>query len=252
MGAYNDDILFVHIPKCAGTSVKHWMKDNLPGTVLPRDPHPDNPEKYAMPFGHIRLADIEAATGRHPSTWKRILAVVRNPYEREVSQALFWANRYLKGDRHEHDLNTWRHVRGPIFEPDIMRAALNGNKFKWGPEHLDFLSWLVDPSTSFHVWYEQHVVDPQPTRKTYEDYGGFYRYWLELDGEIPATLCLLRQETLADDLRAALEIEGELPIKNHVNYHRDVRDYYTPQAVRVVNKRYEWCFGEGWYEQWLV
>ena len=36
MGAYTDDVLFIHIPKCGGTAVKRYMLDHLQDVRWPR------------------------------------------------------------------------------------------------------------------------------------------------------------------------------------------------------------------------
>ena len=258
MGCYNDEILFIHIPKCAGWTVKNYMKDNLPGVVMPTDPDPENPMIQAMPMGHIRLQDIEAATGRHPSTWEKIVAVVRNPYERELSQALYWATRALKGHRHIHDKTTWKYVREWILREDVASAALESGKvFQWLPEHIDFTGWILDSDTQFHVWYEQHVIDPRKTRKGYSDFGGFYRYWLELDAVMPDNLHIIKQENIAEELPRVLFPERDnfdppppVPTMNKTNYVRATIAYYTPLAARIVDERYRYCFDQGWYKSW--
>lgn len=245
MGCYNQDILFIHIPKCGGWSCKLYLRDNVPGILMPDDP------RSKLPIGHVRLADIERFTGRTPDSFKLILAVVRDPYEREISQACFWATRYLQGARHIHDVVTWQHVRqdGRVM-PDLVQAALTGERFTWGPGHIDMEGFILDRRTQFHVWYEQHVSPgpPPETGKQYEDFGGFYHYWLEADGVIPANVRVVRQEELATEFPALVEPylrnwQAE-PMK-HLNSSAHIGHpllWYTGLACEVVRQRYPWAF----------
>ncbi len=236
MGAYNDTILFIHIPKTAGWSCKTYMKDNLPGVLLPEETLAN------LPIGHVRLQDIEGFTGRSPDSFEKILAVVRNPYEQQLSQWSFWRDRYARGQNHVHDL-----------------CAASFSRLE---------GWLEDPGCDFHIWYEQHMdrpnAEPQVVGKQrYDDFGGFYRFWLTVDGEIPENVQVIRQENLDVEFPLALwpiePLNGReyvtsaaRPAMPHLNTSRhgtDVTKYYTPRAAELVEAKFQWAF-ENYYQPW--
>ena len=242
MGCYNDDVLFIHIPKCAGWSVKKYLQDHLPGILMPDDP------ASKLPIGHVRLQDIERFTGRKPESFAKILAVVRDPYEQQLSQWSFWADRYARGQRHIHD---------------AVAAS-----------YATLTEWLRDPRCDFHCWYHQHVgyrrgqtpaqqeataVTDRPATagvNRYEDFGGIYRYWLSVDGEVPANVEVIRLEEIETALPVAVfgavDPKQEPPVQwlNSSPHRRATREYYTPEAARLVEAKVAWAF-EHYYPKWL-
>ena len=262
MGAYNDDVLFIHIPKTAGWSVKLYMREVLPGMLMPDDP------ASKLPIGHVRLADIERFTGRPPDSWKMIIAVVRNPFAQQLSQMTFWAGRFLRGGRHVHDVATWRHVSEEVVQRELLECALSGFRFQFRPHHLNLTGFVTDPECDFHVWYQQHVgfqpgqsageqeksrpVDlPAPRgANTYADFGGLYWYWLNLDGQLPQNLTILLAEHLDRELPLSLapfagRAPEEMPLVEHHNrsaHAGAVADYYTPVAAEAVRQKAPWAF----------
>jgi hypothetical protein len=254
MGAYNNDILVIHIPKCGGWTAKRFCQHNLPGILMPENP------ASKLPLGHVRLADIQRFTGYAPSHWKRILACVRNPYEQQVSQAAFWAMRHLRGERHIHDVATWRHVSEEIVAKDFHKAAMEGPPFQFAPRHINLTGFVTDPRCDFHVWYQQHIEGPpRPApegHNTYQDYGGMFRYWLEIDGEIPDNVHVMHCENLAEELPAAIAefVDHELPPVPTLNtspWSGQAWEWYTPTAMRAVEEKCPWAF-EHFYEKWTI
>jgi len=242
MGCYNDDVLFIHIPKTGGWSCKQYMRDNLHGVLMPDDP------ESKLPIGHIRLADIHRFTGRDLDTFTLIIAVLRDPYEQQLSQWSFWRDRYARGERHVHDYIAATY-------PTLER-------------------FLSDPRCDFNVWYDQHIgfkagdtpAEQQAAKaeailkssraaNRYELFGGYYRYWLEVDGTIPDNVTICYHERLAADFTAALKpyIDGTpppMPTLNASPSRRKTREYYTPQAAAMVEAKFDWAFNEH-YQKWL-
>lgn len=228
MGAYNDQVLFIHIPKTAGWSCKTYMAEHLEGVILP-----DSPESK-LPIGHIRLQDIEGFTGRAPDSFEKILAVVRNPYEQQLSQWSFWRDRFAKGYSHIHD-----------------RCAAAYARLE---------KWLEDPGCDFHIWYEQHMERPDADppvvgKERYQDFGGFYRFWLTVDGEIPENVQVIRQENLSEEFPAAMHgdstklIYHPMPHLNTSHHDTNAKLYYTPRAAQLVESKFKWAF-ENYYTPW--
>lgn len=239
MGAYNDDVLFVHIPKTGGWSVKQYMKDVLSGLLWPDPSIPGLAEKSKLPIGHIRLADIERFTGRPVDSWKLILAVLRDPYEQQLSQWAFWSDRYARGGRHVHD---------------IVAAA-----------YPTLTEWLEDPRCDFHVWYMQHhgpagLQEENPKgEKRYADFGGCYRFWLEVDGKIPENVTWIDINRIDAELPELLRpfVTGasldpmDIPKRLNSSPHGTKTSvYYTPRAAKLVEDKFAWTFSEGLYPRW--
>lgn len=286
MGVYNQDVLYIHVPKTGGWSVKNYMREVLPDVLMP-----DNPESR-LPIGHVRLADIERFTGRSPDSFRLILAVIRNPYEQQLSQACFWGERYLAHqynclasyfvhgtmpEPHVHDTNTWKHVTEPkqtALRYIQWREHVSGGKFPWQPGDINMLGFASDQSCDFHVWYEQHFGytpgDDEQTqnrrqtdvpnvvgRRLYDDYGGYYPYWLMVDGEIPANVILVSNRDVDSVLPLLLWEHSdyqsiadmpEVPRLNRSSHEHDTADYYEPYweaANKLIQRKFAWYFAEG-------
>lgn len=236
MGVYSDDLLFIHIPKTGGTSAKAWLWEHLPGA---RGQWPgDDPAGGAdrddggLPIGHVPLMDVERFTGRAPDSFQRIVAIIRDPYEQQLSQWMFWRERYAAGQMHPHDIAAARHAR--------------------------IGSWLGDPMSNFHLWYEQTHGERRRldfSRPDAADYGGYYRYWLTVDGRIPPNVTVVHMERMADEWPAAVrgfvpDDAPPLPRRN-VGSRRPypTQAYYTPEAARIVEAKFAWAFSEH-YPRW--
>lgn len=218
MGAYNDDVLFIHVPKCAGWTVKRWLEQVLPGFVLPQK----GPGE--LPQGHTALRDMEQWTGRPPSSYRRIVAVVRNPYEREASEWLYRRDRFARGARH------WF---------DCLAEA-----------HGTLTSFLCDPYSEYHRLNEEQ---PGQTRRmkplakeTYATYGGFWPYWLGIDGEIPSNVYIIRMENLEAELTEAVRPFAKEPLpdipKLNATPHGDLMRYHSWLSIDATEHRYQWAF----------
>lgn len=239
MGAYNDDVLFIHIPKTGGTSFKDYMAANLPGMKIP-DPRDDDWNQTSkLPIGHVPLRDIEAFTGRPLDSWDRIIGIIRNPYRQQVSQWWFWHKRYAEGDQH----------------PNSVHAAM----------HPRIHTWLLEPECDFHIWYEQRfhadspLVKKPPSAVTgYEGWGGYYKYWLTVDEEFPPNLHILKMEELDTTGPAALApyIEGTPPpmIRTNVGERIDWKMVLASNGkaaanvtMEIIESKFRWCFETGQY-----
>lgn len=88
---FTDRILFIHVPKTAGMSVTQFLIDNAPGATLsvPKGHAPAQLDVREIEgLRHERLHEasaILATSGRKLSDFEIILAVIRNPYDLEVS-----------------------------------------------------------------------------------------------------------------------------------------------------------------------
>ena len=237
MGAYNSDVLFIHIPKCGGWSCKQYMMNHLPNVLYPDTKRKEGTDDSKLPIGHVPLRDIPEFVGRPIDSWQRIIAVVRNPYEQQLSQWQFWRNRYAMGHRHAHDI--------------------------WAASCPDMTLWLQGDPCDFHLWYEMELhPDEHRIRGNYADnydgFGGYYHYWLAVDGEIPGNVGLCRFENLEEEFTRAIApfANGDVGEFPHVNATRHNPDkwwkYYRhakqpERAMDLVEAKFAWTFETGLY-----
>jgi hypothetical protein len=113
-----------------------------------------------------------------------------------------------------------------------------------------------------------NFISVMPARRTFRDYileehrdsvmpwlarlYGFYH----LDGAVPPNMRIIRFESLADDLAAALrehgfEFETELPWLNK-SEHAPYASYYDAETEAVVYEQARWLFDEGYSERLAV
>lgn len=89
---FNDRVLFIHVPKTGGMSVSRFLTENLAGpftiSVPPGHNAPSPQVQLIAGKRHERLveaAKLLASFGRKLDDFETILAVIRNPYDLEVS-----------------------------------------------------------------------------------------------------------------------------------------------------------------------
>lgn len=205
--ATQSGLLCLHIPKCAGESVAQY--------ILARcsDAQPMAPPKHHCPLSKID-ADMRKAFGVGVEVFQTIVAVIRDPYSRELSQWNYW----LEENKRRPEV------------PDFKIAACRT------------LEEFIRHPRSNHIAMDHWKAD-----------GDLYRWWLNVDGELPDNLNIIRVSELESELPAATDPfaqrEADIP---HVNRssHGPVRDYYTAGAIEAVNEKYPWTFESGWYDQW--
>lgn len=266
MAVFNDSLLFIHIPKTAGTAVKFWLLKHLPDA---KGQHPEAPETsrdFGYPIGHIPLRQIVdppaawvsrwGAVPRPAESFTKILAIVRDPYEQQASQYWFWLQRGREWlGAHGLDESHAREmaVRGKMHPHDYgaVRAAAD----EGGDAVRGFRLWLTRPRLcDFHIWYEAHY-DPNRGRWR-EDTGiefDHYRTWLLVGGEIPPNVVIVKMEELATAWQPLLAEfvpnPPPLPVVNsHAAGRPPVDELYTPEAARLVEQKFPWTF-ETLYER---
>jgi len=234
MGCYNDDVLYIHIPKTGGTSIKTWLFDHGEGFEGhdSRDPAKDS----VFPIGHIPMRDIERFTGRPLTSWKLILAVLRDPYEQQLSQWVFWRDRYARMMYRGSDGQLYRKTQ-PYHIHDICAAS-----------HPTIETWLADPGSDFRIWYEaRHGNRPNHSTRS-EDLGGYYHWWLTVDGELPGPLQIVDIAEIDEKLPTMLAPHvGEMPPLPRLNKgpgRADPVEYYTPEAAALVERKFSWAFDQ--------
>ncbi len=212
---FNQDILFIHVPKTGGMAITTKLLE-----VLPR------PIYYAVPQGHEgkiedpniiisvgnRHGNLQeakewvASLGRSLDSFKKILVAIRNPYDMEVSRYF-----YLR-------------LGHPWDKGQAQKIALEGDFEKFAIESLYFGRRL----------------------SKIEDY-------FILDEKMPSNLTVLRFENLESDLQTALsevgiEFGSHLPVVNQTK-RSHYREYLTPKAEKAIYQRYQWVFDHGYYDR---
>jgi len=209
---FNENLLFLHVPKTGGMAVSKFLLQALPKplyyTQLER-------ERDAAACGatwiegvrHETLCEAAAIVGRYGWTIQQfplILVGLRNPYELEVSRYAY----LQKG--HQWDAG------------ENQRLAME------------------DGFESFAVHSQNHGGADRPIQN----------YYL-FNSRVPLNLRFLRCERLADELgetmkELSLPQPGQLSHDN-VSDHGEWRSYYTAVAEKAVYRRYKWVFDQGLY-----
>jgi len=79
--------------------------------------------------------------------------------------------------------------------------------------------------------------------------------WYVLNGKMPENLCILRFETLADDLLRVVgrlyRIKRGLPRLNATE-HQNYRRYLTAETETAIYRKFRWLFDSGFYKRQTV
>lgn len=207
-------IAFVHIPKCAGTSIGGnyhapsrqwegcWLDRVIPGWT-----------REGLPNGHQPVRAFPFWTGQPTEFWDKILVPIRNPFEQQLSQYKFWRGR---GKRQA--------AAGMGSHPDDLFAA-----------SVSFEEFVADPRSN----------GPNATcGDRWKASGGVYRWWLsDESGQIPPNVRIIRVEDLPHALCDALDLDpADCPDIPQVNRTEptELADWYTPAAERSVRAKFGW------------
>lgn len=236
---FNDKLLFVHVPKTAGTAITQFLIDNLQGPVTLTQQSQLAEASIRLPVlvraklrlqeimlglgvwyprhvtvmagkRHERLGearDTLASLGRTLEDFRTIIAVVRNPYDLEVSRYHFQRLGY-------------HGVRGVAHGP-AQKLAMEA----------DFETFAI----------RARYAGRNPAQ--IED-------WYEIDGRRPENLRILRFENLEEDLQDALRdlcpVAVRLPRVNATE-HGPYTTYLTARAEDAIYRKYRWLFDNGFY-----
>jgi hypothetical protein len=223
---FNDDLLFLHVPKPGGMSVTRYLLETLPKPLAITHPI-DDPDLHKQEITqldgarHESLAearDMLAALGRDIREFQVVLVGMRNPYDQEVSRYAF-----LRQGHH------WE--LGP--EQDLALAS-------------DFETFALGNCQAGGRWKRYGLEAERARPNEIRDY-------YMLDGVLPSNLKVIRFEHLAADLLgalAALDIVGtpDFPWDNRSD-HQAYATYYTPAAEAAVYDRYRWVFDQSFYDR---
>jgi hypothetical protein len=169
MIVFNKELLFVHNPKTAGTSLLRYLGSALPGPVY-----------YAgvaeIGTNHTSLSRAldysRAKTGNKSGDFKRIISAIRNPYDREISMYIYFRDVLCHSASVSKDLN----------DPEIERIVHKAGQLSF----REYLMWLQHEIGTCDIWRSRY----------------FYR--TENEEPLP-NLRVIKVESLESDLAIALE-----------------------------------------------
>jgi hypothetical protein len=216
---FTKDILFLHMPKTAGSSVTDYLLRVLPqpvhyiyGSVLPHFAEPGIVHVPGSPHYPIEEAgNILRTFGINMEQMPLILAVLRNPYDLVVS--LFcW---FTRSDN----------------------LALDGSESRSPAIRSTFREWVVAAA--------KHPRDPL----------GQSWHYFHLRGTIPPNLRIVRFDSLRVDVNSALEEIGISISSDAVMRHnkRSTREafptYYDSLTEEIVFTKNRWMFERGFFDR---
>lgn len=213
---FNQDLLFLHVPKTGGMAVTKKLLEILPKPIYYALPDGDQDKAHNPPeiiatvgkrHGNLQQAqEWVAEYGKTLGSFKKIIAGVRNPYAMEVSRYFYLRLGYAwdKGKAQQIALNN-------DFETFAVESPYFGRK----PSQI-------------------------------EDY-------FLLNGSTPNNLIVIRHEQLYSDLQQVLtelNITLDSPISQiNETKHKDYDQYLTPKTERAIYSRYQWLFDSGFYQR---
>ena len=214
---FNQDLLFLHVPKTGGMAVTNKLLNILPKPIyyaLPegaKDKFHNPPQIIATPGKrHGNLQEAQEWISQYDKTlasFKKIVATVRNPYAMEVSRYFYlrlghaWDRGQAQTIALENDFETFA-IKSPYF----------------GRQDSQVENYFV------------------------------------INGAIPDNLVVIKNESLHSDLGnvlSELDLTMDEPIqKLNETKHDDYSQYIiTPEAEVAIYNRYQWLFDSGFYQR---
>ena len=229
----NKELIFIHIPKTGGTSCTDYLCRTLTGPVfcfsiksMFHDHHFE--AKLVSGYSHETLQEVYAdeerikrETGISVSDIGNIIAVIRHPYELELSNYSFFRN------------GRTNVLKGEAFQvPHIMeKIELAQGSFRNFVEHSGYFR-----------------NDENGSGYQVEDY-------FLIDGEIPGNLTLLRFEELEEKFTSVVApfcvnpaLEFPHSNKSATLTEMSVADIDEPTKVAIYRK-HRWLFDAGCYRR---
>jgi hypothetical protein len=189
-------LIFIHIPKTAGTTIgmkinklpqkKFWEQLLLNG-------YDEKKNKHLQHFTYMDLLEY-CSSKKYDVNKFTFFAVVRNPFDRIISDFYFSFNTVLKTPIRETDLDLLQ-KKFADFLDDFLSD--NGNKFDY------------------------HEV-PQ------------YKYLIDEKGEIPSKIKIFKFETLAQDFETLGIGKLDIHINMAKNKKYNYRDYFNDVTYKKV------------------
>ena len=209
---FDDKLLFIHTPKCAGMAITTFLTANAPRGVTVTVPpgHAESGSNVTVIGGtrHETLKEAAkrlAEIGRRLEDFELILSIIRNPYDLEVSHY------HYKRLGHSWDVGK------------AQRLAMAG----------DFTQFAM--KAPFYGRLPAGIED-----------------WYEIEGKIPENLKIARFESLESDLHRLVgqlyPIKRGLE-KLNATTHESYKEYLSPEAEEAIYRKYSWLFDQNYYQR---
>ncbi|MCJ2028795.1 sulfotransferase family protein [Methylobacterium sp. J-043] len=212
---FNRELLFVHNPKTAGTSILRYLRSVLPEVQT----------AYIKTLGsnHPTLSlSVGYACGvlaQPPSAFKRVLVMTRNPFDREVSVYEHYRQN-LQYDTIAEDLNS----------PVLLEAVRQAARMPFDA----YLHWVWETHGTCDLW------NTESYHRTEETFS------------LPQ-LAIVKVEEIETGLAAALQgvtlQDGEALPHINTTARRAAAAYYDEATLDIVRKSYAWMFRQGLYDE---
>lgn len=215
MIVFNKELLFVHNPKTAGTSILKYLLSVLPEarTAGVKELGSYHPSLSAS------LGYACASLTQPPSAFKRVLVVARNPFDREISIYEHYRQN-LQYERVDDDLNS----------QVLLEAVQQAGRMSF----KDYLAWIWQTHGTCDLWHTEN-------------------YYKSAETFALPQLSIVRMENLTVELSAALQgiillKEDALP---HINTtsRAAASSYYDASTIDIVRASYAWMFSQGLYDE---
>src|SRR5262245_36924005 len=198
-----NQLLFVHNPKTAGTSLLNYL-----GKVLFAPVHCAGVKEvgtYHPSLSHS-LNYACAVTGNRSQDFRRIISVIRNPFDRELSMYVYFRDVLCNSASLAHNLNDSHMER-------IVRMA---GKLSFD----DYLAWTYSELGTCDIWKSKY-------------------YYRTAEGDVPPNLQILKMENLDKDLGEALrgiELENNIDTipRLNVSQRTSAKVYQKACYMRTV------------------
>lgn len=173
---------------------------------------------------YTRVRDMPARYGLDISAWK-IIAVIRNPYERTASY--------------------YEHLRLTSSLSDTYRRRVRNKK-------IPFREFMYDPKMEWPSWYERTQRDlyprPREDLEAYLRQEGVFRYWYSLNGELPRNFVVAKLENIDQELSEALEQKIHVSRVNVTAHRKSKEELFANDLCEIVEARCGWAMQ--WYDKW--
>ncbi|MGI3902679.1 MAG: hypothetical protein ACRYGP_20530 [Janthinobacterium lividum] len=207
---FNDDTLFVHNPKTAGTSLLSFFQTALPGPVRTA-----GVKELGTHHPSLSMAIGYACGVTGQSSFDRVLTVIRNPWDREVSMYVYFRDVLSTSPALAENLPD------PAMRHRVQKAAELSFK--------SYLRWLWKTEGTVDVWNSRFFYQP-------------------VEGGRSEALHVLRFEHLKRDLDRCLSARAASVPKMNVSDRGPTASYYDKRTADLVRRSYRWMFDAGHYD----
>lgn len=209
---YNKDLLFIHIPKCAGTTLYHrWPKRGTERGWLLRvlKEKPSLVVTPVTPHSSTQLAKALSGLKRNVNSFEKIVAIIRNPYDQQVSSYHWREQQYG--------------CRQPTFIEYIhSNDSKNVSQEQWVKYNSYYLCWITDKDGKIPNNLEIIRFESLAT-------------------ELPKAIApWCKEEHVAEWYRNGGK--AHIP-KDNTSEHKPYWEYYdTPETAEAVERCFAWAF----------